>query len=112
VNKYGSEIQLFGCVTNRLNLNDQLYNNEFSEVDSILYHKKIADKLYSEKYLDIRLVNKIAGFFMLFNKETWKENNFKENTLLFDTLFCKRLLKNDRKIGLIEGLYLFHFYRF
>src|SRR5690606_38469341 len=112
IDKYGNDFDLFGCITNRLNKTHQLYNNFISEESDILEHKKIADKLHEEKYCQVIETHlPIAGCFMLFNKDTWERFKFKENNLLFDTLFCKELLKNDHRIGIIEGLYLFHFYR-
>lgn len=109
----GREYDLMGCITNRLKSTRQLYEGKFSEDSDIMNHKKIADDLYRNKYSSVRnAAHEIAGLFMLFPKVTWKKNPFHENTIHFDSIFSANVLTAGGKVGLLEGLYLFHYYRF
>jgi hypothetical protein len=111
--KYGQEYALLGCTTNRLRSTRQLYNNAFSENPDILHHKAIADELYTGKYDQVRNAgHEIAGLLMLFPKTTWKKVPFPENTIYFDSLFSQAVLRHGGKVGIMEGVYCFHFYRF
>jgi hypothetical protein len=111
-------IDLFGCYTNRIGLNYQLYNGIMSENPDITYHKKIADKAFQEHRYSCTIINKpIAGLFLLFKKELWDEikfcdGMFNNSNELFDWDFSKKVLESGKTIGLINGLYLFHYYRF
>jgi GT2 family glycosyltransferase len=67
-----------------------------------------------EKTKDIGIteVNLVAGFFMLFQKKTWKAvNGFHEFDKTFDVKFCKAVRECGGKIGIINKLYMFHLYR-
>lgn len=109
----GQDYALLGCITNRLKSTRQLYGNAFSEDPDILNHKRIADELYSTKYNSVRNAgHQIAGVLMLFPKSTWKRVKFAENTIHFDTLFSQAVLQTGGKVGIMEGVYSFHFYRF
>lgn len=112
VNKY-KDYSLIGCMTNRLGIRDQLYGGEISDNPDWSYHKEIGEKLYKEKYDSIKDVKSIAGLFMLFPKKVWLQNKFRETEpyRIFDTDFCKDIIKNKGKIGIAEGIYLFHDYR-
>lgn len=111
--KHGQEYALLGCITNRLRSTRQLYGNSFSDDPDILNHKRIADELYTGKYDSVRNAgHEIAGLLMFFPKSTWKQVQFQENTIHFDSLFSQAVLQHGGKIGLMEGVYCFHFYRF
>lgn len=111
--KHGQEYALLGCITNRLKSTRQLYGNAFSDDPDILNHKRIADELYSSKYDSVQNAgHEIAGLLMLFPKATWKQTPFAENTIHFDSLFSQAVLRAGGKVGLMEGVYCFHFYRF
>ncbi|CAL1518186.1 glycosyltransferase domain-containing protein [Chitinophaga sp. MM2321] len=103
---------LIGCITNRLRATTQLYKNEFSNDHNMLNHGKIAKELYEANYDSIKQ-NKgpVAGLFLLFPRRTWDKVKFREKCDTFDTHFGKELIKKGGKIGIAEGVYLYHWYR-
>lgn len=113
VAKHGHEYSLLGSVTNRLRSPRQLYNGTFSEDPDVMNHKQIADELYNSHYDSVRPAGgPIAGVLMLFPKKVWKQIQFVENSIKFDTQFSQAVLLAGGKIGIMQGVYSFHFYRF
>lgn len=112
VAKWGNSFDLIGCVTNRLRSTGQLYQNRFSDDHDMLNHGRIARELYDGKYDQVR-DNKgpVAGLFLLFPKRTWDKVKFREGTETFDTHFGKDIIRRGGKIGIAEGVYLYHWYR-
>jgi hypothetical protein len=114
------DFTLVGCITNRLGLERQLYRGEISSNPDILYHRKIATELYEKHGSQVKKVNGgIAGIMMLFSKNLWKSvGGFEEGYIVhpngnfFDYEFCKKAKTKGAKIGVADGIYLFHFYRF
>lgn len=109
IEEYGNNYDLIGCITNRLRSHNQLHLGQFSEDPNIINHIEIANSL--SHINTIRPATEIAGVFMLFKKETWLKSKFRENTFAFDRKFCQDILSKGGKIGISEGLYLFHSYR-
>lgn len=110
---HGDKYQLFGCVTNRLSTTNQRPFPEDFNDPSVLKAKERAVFCHDNKYTVVTPHDKpVAGLFMLFQKKTWKKNPFNENTISADTDFGYAILNNGGKIGLMQGLYLFHYYRF
>jgi len=110
---HGQHYQLFGCMTNRLASQWQRPNPANFDDPNILNHAQIAHKLLEEKYSVVTNHNRqIAGMFMMFQKKTWDKIKFRENSIYFDTEFSHDVISQGGKIGLMQGLYLFHFYRF
>lgn len=108
---YGNEYQLIGCVTNRVGGEHQRVDGMFSDTDMVNHYKK-AIEIESSEVVD---TSGVAGYFMLFKKETWlKAKGFTEDIKLshqFDTVFNKSVRNIGGKIGLIKGLYALHMYR-
>ena len=114
IQTHGDRYDLYGCVTNRLAQPTQRYKGEFSDNHDMLHHYAIAKELERTLYAEVTDITKhrvIAGMFMLFRKSLWNRIKFKENTLHFDSLFSKEVVRQGGKLGLIEGLYVYHFYR-
>jgi hypothetical protein len=107
-----SDYDLVGCVTNRLASINQLHEKQFSDNPDILHHKAIADQLY-EKYCNLvkPFTGVVAGMFLLFPRKTWEKHLFKENDIRFDVHFSRGIMAAGGKIGLAQGLYVFHMYR-
>jgi hypothetical protein len=109
-------IKIFGCMTNRVGRSIQCLNIEPDKNDSIKYHIQLA-KICAKKFPNGEVVDApmTAGFFMLFQKSYWKRNPFQREVMnrfgmLFDHAFCKEA-KNEGKIRIIKGVYLWHTYR-
>ena len=115
IKRHGEKYQLYSCVTNRLGLQHQLPYG-LSKDPNMLNHYRIAEKHYNELYSEI-LESKqpTAGLFMLFQKKTWLKNKFNNGlangTRFIDFDFSSGVLKQGGKIGIMKGLYLFHYYR-
>lgn len=100
---------LIGCMTNRLNVNEQLVKGMFDE-DSVTAHLNKAKELYSTQVKEAKLV---AGLCMIFPKSTWvKVGGFVEKSKYFDRIFCEKIRRGKGRIGIATGLYLFHLYRY
>lgn len=109
---HGNKYDLIGCVTNRLRSTVQLHENTFSNNHDMLHHGGIAKALFETKYNSVRGHKQpIAGLFMLFPRKTWDKVKFRENSDTFDTHFGKDLIKLGGKIGIAEGVYVYHWYR-
>lgn len=122
---YGKQLQeivdlhpntgLFTCITNRVGQKQQCYNNTISEDPNILNHRRIALQIQREKRHQVKPLNiVISGHLMLIKKSVWKEvGGFPEGTglLAVDNKFSSRILRAHKQILLMEGVYLFHYYR-
>jgi len=110
----GNKYDLLGCLTNRLASAQQCYNGKLSDDPNILNHYGIAEELYNNNYAVVtQAMGGIAGLLMLMPKKTWERIKFQENDIAFDTTFCRKLLiQHKGKIGIMQGVYLFHYYRF
>ena len=111
VNRHKESFGVISCVTNRLRGTHQLHNNTFSEEANISKHVEIANHLQEDYFDEVHTTTSIAGLCMIFSKDTWKANKFKENSLHFDSQFCLDIKNKGGKIGIARGLYLFHLYR-
>ena len=113
------DFDLVGCFTNRLGLSYQLHEGKLSDVSDIQKHVKIAKARTLKHGSNVKRLNKpIAGFFMLFSRKIWKEaGGFREggisfeNGWFFDYFFSQAVAKAGGRIGIAEGVYLFHLYR-
>lgn len=109
----GEKYQLFGCVTNRLATEYQRPFPEDFDNPSVLKANERALWLHNNKYAQVADHGRpIAGLFMLFQKKTWERHPFKEGIYTADTEFGESILNAGGKIGLMQGLYVFHYYRF
>lgn len=121
VNKY-PDTGLFTCYANRCHYACQRIRNSLMNIPDILYHKKLADKIYNDNKLQvIELDRKIAGHLMLIKKSTWvlirdevrrKIDQKNKKILGVDTEISRAILKRNLTIRLMKGMYIFHFLRF
>lgn len=107
-----TDFSLIGCITNRLRDNRQLHEKKFSYEESITEHQKIAHQRFcSFRSIVTPVKFDLAGVFMLFPKEIWsKVGGFAEKSILFDRDFTNKV-KRIGKVGIAQGLYIFHLYR-
>jgi GT2 family glycosyltransferase len=103
---------MFTCVTNRVGNPCQRYNGEMSKNSDIIYHRQLAlDLQKKHKYHVQELFCRVAGYFMLLKKETWKQVKFPDGLLGVDYEFSNELYYHGFNIMLMKGVYLFHYYR-
>lgn len=111
INKY-PDTGCFGPLTNRLSATFQLYNNNRSEDPDIANHRKIALHQYQNFYDDCyEVTSPLAGLMMVFKKDVWKKNSFKNGLVAIDTDFGWRLIDKKLPLRVMKGLYVFHYYR-
>lgn len=104
---------LIGCLTNRIGIPHHLPDGFFSNIGSITVHKLIAEQ-HHDRGIWVKEIKTgpIAGFFMLFPKKLWLDvGGFDEETIYFDSIFTERARAKGARIGVAQGLYIFHMYR-
>lgn len=114
IKRHGNEFDLIGCVTNRLGRKIQLVDGMDYDNFDVKYHYGKAVELRDNNWCEVEDITSkryVAGLLMLFPKTLWNKIKFKENCSYFDDVFSKEVLKNKGKLGLMKGLYKFHFYR-
>lgn len=123
--KYGHQIQeiinqqpetgIFTCLTNRVGSTEQCYRNRISPERDMLKHKIIALDCDASARLKVKEIrNIISGHCMVVQKKTWLDvGKFDENIgiLAVDNMFSRKILDKGYKILLMEGVYLWHYYR-
>jgi GT2 family glycosyltransferase len=108
------EIRLFSCLTNRVTNSNQRYWPILDATTDIIIHRERAEQLWNEIPDMTRRVNgKIAGFMMLFRKETWEEiGGFSEQGIAaVDTDFSLRCNERYGETVILCGMYVFHYFR-
>ena len=106
---------IFTCLTNRTLCKEQRLNGEIYENADIRYWREVS-LITHKKPMSLKDINKeISGFCMVFNKSVWeKAGRFMEREgrcLGIDNNFCWNVLEKGFKIGLMENVFCFHYYR-
>lgn len=105
---------IYTCLTNRIANPEQRINGKFINTPNILTHKKYADSRKKKYYSLVKQTHKrISGFLMVVQKKVWKEIKFTEGLgiLGVDWDFSTRVLESGYPIYIMQGLYVFHYYR-
>lgn len=113
VAKHGDRFGLMGCMTNRLRRSIQRVG-EMDNNHDMMRHYGIAKELEAARWAEVEDITRkkfIAGMFMLFPKTVWHKAKFKERNVAFDDAFSLDVIAAGYKIGLMRGLYVYHFYR-
>lgn len=108
-----TDFTVLGCLTNRLASPHQLYGGKFNEDADIREHIEIANECHTHSYgiVTSTTIN-IAACLMAFRVSTWKEiGGFRENSIRFDSEFTDAVQASDGKLGIMQGVYVFHLYR-
>lgn len=106
------EIDIFGCMTNRLKSPEQRSSKMFGETD-IVKHKKRTIQHWNQFKTTVRELkeNELAGMFMLMRARVLRSVKFRNGLLYLDSDFSKRAREIGYKIGIMRGIYVFHYYR-
>ena len=127
IQRYVDKFQTMGmltCYASRSGYPSSVPSIGNQENKDILFHKRIAEKLKSAyaKNCIIKPYNRrVSGHLMCIKKSIWTEiredvrkrveqNN--KTILGVDTQISYSILATGKKIGLMKGLYLFHYFRF
>lgn len=119
------DFDLVGCYANRIGLRLQQAQGKLDDNPNFQYHIDLArDKagIFGSSVVDLPKTNNpeeytIAGMMMLFPKWLWtKVGGFPEGAIMIkgqfiDYIFSQKCIKTGARIGLAEGIYLFHTYR-
>lgn len=104
---------VLGCLTNRLASPHQLHGGKFNDDSDIRNHIAIANECHNSNYGIVKETSiNIAAMLMCFRVSTWKEvGGFRENSIRFDSEFTDAVQAGGGKIGIMQGVYVFHLYR-
>jgi GT2 family glycosyltransferase len=108
------DVKLFSCVANRIGTHKQRVNKIQDPNPSMKYHRLIAEKRLKDFGTRVRTDTKtVSGLMMLFHKTTWEAvNGFMEEGIAgVDTDFSRKVSSEIGKVGILEGLYVMHYYR-
>lgn len=102
------------CKTNRIRQKLQQFKENSPDV---IVHRLLAQDLDKKYRGQVERVTKtISGFFMAIKKKTWLEmGKFSEKDgklIAVDTAFSKKVLDKGKSIYVMQGMYVFHYYRF
>ena len=112
--EYGAFTSLMNRVGNPYHIPKGIDSNNHD----MIYHRNIGKLIYEQykdNVIDIPHNNFnlfLSGVLILVSKKTWKKiGGFQEGFLGVDNCFHVDCLYNDIRVGLMQGVYLYHFYR-
>lgn len=110
------EFSMFSCLTNRTTPTCQIATESNWDDNDISNHRKLGELLWQKnqtKVTDVTNISPVSGYFFLVKKETWKDvGGFYETKMLgIEWDFCEKVKKNNGKIGVMNGIYVYHWYR-
>jgi hypothetical protein len=110
------DIDCFTALTNRVNCQWQIAPGIDKSNNDIEYHREYGlniSKIYNDFCYDVTDKKLFSGFFILIKKSTWREiGKFVENGMLgVDNDIHEKIKQNNKKMFLMKGLYLYHWYR-
>lgn len=106
---------LFSCVANRIGTHKQRVNKEQCTNPSMAYHRELSEARLKQYGTRVRKdVKSVSGLMLLFPKKLWEAvGGFKEDGMLaVDTEFSRAIYEKGYCIGIMEGMYVMHYYRF
>jgi len=109
-------IGAFTAMTNRIGQKEQVIEYVDKNNHDIDYHRKIGKSIQNKFRSEVKILDDyntlLSGVIILINKQTWrKSGGFKHGFLSVDNDFHMRCLDNGIKVGLMLGVYVYHWYR-
>ena len=104
---------VLGCLTNRIGAAEQRLGGYFNEDDRILYHMQLARNAWRDKGTQVLPASgPLAAFMLCFSMSAYQKcGGFIEGQLNFDSLFSQRARKSGLRLGIMQGIYVWHSYR-
>lgn len=112
--KRNPDVALFTCVANRIGTHKQRVNPK-QDTDASMAHQRLkAERIYKMNGNSVRKdANSISGLMMLFQRKTWDMvGGFYETGILeVDNIFARAVKSKVGRIGILQGMYVMHYYR-
>jgi hypothetical protein len=110
------DFSMFSCLTNRTTPQCQIASESTWEENDISVHRNIGDLLWYKNKTsveDVTFISPVSGYFFLVSKETWKKSGGFDETMMLgiEWDFCERVKNSGGKIGVMKGIYVYHWYR-
>lgn len=105
---------MFTAKTNRVKNRRQLYRGVISDNHDIAYHRMIGRLLQQDHYADVSVVKAekpVSGVVIVIKKKVWNVHRFQDGFLGVDNDISCRLIAAGRKVYIMEGVYVYHWYR-
>lgn len=101
------------CLTNRVGQLAQVYGGKISKDFDVRSHARISSRLFNEpiSVKDLPTTAPMSGVLMAVNKNAWNDVKFQSGTLGVDNYFHFDLIKNGWRVGVMQSVYVFHWYR-
>lgn len=117
--KKNPEIGCFTCYTNRVKCRSQIAPGVDIQTNDLGYHRKFGNSLqtiYGSRCKDVTIMPNnqyMSGMFFIIRKSLWKKiGRFPEKKMLgVDNTMHKRIIEVGEKMFLMEGIYVYHWYR-
>lgn len=110
------EYGLLSAITNRTGNTEQKVANIDYDNNDICYHRRIGTMAQEQNRTTVTDVSKtrsISGVVMLVKKAVWmKAGGFASGFLKVDNDFHQRVVNVGEKVGIMKGVYVYHWYRF
>lgn len=107
---------LLSALTNRTGNTEQRVSNIDYNNQDICYHRrigKIAQQQHRMAVVDVSNSRSISGVVILVKKAAWKKTGgFTPGFLGVDCDFSQRIVNSGQKVGIMTGIYVYHWYRF
>lgn len=115
IDKHGKNYGLFTCVTNRVGTGYQCVKNAWTIEKGIAHEEKSKSLWYAHGVLveDITNNSPISGMMMLVQKKLLVEGRLLKDGLLLgaDNELHYIAKESGKKVGLMKGVYIYHYYR-
>ena len=110
------EYGLLSAITNRTGNTEQKVADIDYDNHDICYHRRIgtmAQEQNGTTVTDVSKTRSISGVVMLVKKAVWRKvGGFKSGFLGVDNDFHRRVVNVGEKVGIMKGVYVYHWYRF
>jgi len=107
---------LLSAITNRTGNTEQKVANIDYDNNDICYHRRIGTMAQEQNRTTVTDVSKtrsISGVVMLVKKAVWRRaGGFARGFLEVDNDFHQRVVNVGEKVGIMKGVYVYHWYRF
>lgn len=109
------EYGLFTCLVNRIGVNFMKPQGIDESNHDISYHRQVGSALANQYYSNVRDITNgtyLSGVLILVQKKTWSIiNGCSDGFLGVDNEIHIKCASNNIKVGLMQGVYLYHWYR-